>query len=133
MSQLSSVALDRVEIVVVKVAKLGHVLGRRLPLVKQNLDFGLQESLLTELADSTSRCGVLLAVEASAIAAKRRDGERDNRLDLEHVAEGLDNVHIAALAFRPLTGVEARGEGALVAPETEEQDVNGRPLHEGLA
>ena len=119
-----------VKIIVVKTNERGHFFIRRLPLVQKHLDLGLQERILLKLAEATSRCCVLFAIEAATVGAHRRDVELGQGLDLEDVPECLHNVSISTQTIRADTGVEAGREVVLIALEAEEENVDWASLDE---
>ena len=91
-----SASLNWIKVVIVQAAELGDFLIWRLSLIQKKLDLCLELSLLIEFADSTSRCRILLTVEPTTICAHGRNIVLEKRLILNQVAQGLNDMLIAA-------------------------------------
>ena len=65
-------------------------------MIQKQLNLCLERSLLIEFADSTCGCRILLTVEPTTISTHGRNIVLEKRLILNQVAQGLNDMLIAA-------------------------------------
>jgi len=129
----TSEVCDRVKIIIIKSSQRGHLLIRWLPLIQQHLNLCLQEGILVKLAHPASCLSVLIAVEATAVSADRRNVESSQWLKLENVSERLHNMCVTTEAIWANTGIKTRLEGIFAPLEAEEKHFDRASFNEGIS
>ena len=125
---------DRIQIIVVHHTEVRQLFSRRLSLVQQQLNFGLEERLLFHIREATGILDRLFRVKTLTVRADRRNSELCVWDAFDQVAQSIGAVTVLPArrlsATRRVTIARQRHSHARPLVESEEEHVDGRPFDE---